>query len=250
MAGSRNTPCNERLEQRAAHDVFDIPTTKRQRAQVIGGECTSGRPGAQRPRHRRRAHSAQRRPGCRRRPGAQRPCHRRERVARGGDGSRAAPAAPPGAQVRSALGAERRAPSAERRARGGDQARRRRPGAQRPRHRRRARSARRRWLRASGCPTPHTTAGRLLPASATIKKKWVTSPGPGPLLTAIQRNLRCCLPAIYLLLTLIHAHLRAIYPHFTRNSPARYPPFTRTLRAIHLHFPAIHLQFTAVYLHL
>ena len=70
------------------------------------------------------------------------------------------------------------------------------------------------------------------------------------LLTAIQRNLRCCLPAIYLLLTLIHAHLRAIYPHFTRNSPARYPPFTRTLRAIHLHFPAIHLQFTAVYLHL
>ena len=81
----------------------------------------------------------------------------------------------------SAPSAERRAPSAERRARGGDQARRRRPGAQRPRHRRRARSARRRWLRASGCPTPHTTAGRLLPASATIKKKWVTSPGPDPL---------------------------------------------------------------------
>ena len=112
-----------------------------------------------------------------------------ERVARGGDGSRAAPAAPPGAQVRSALGAERRAPSAERRvpsARRRSDARRRRPGAQRPRHRRRARSARRRWLRASGCPTPHTTAGRLLPASATIKKKWVTSPGPGPLLIHVH----------------------------------------------------------------
>ena len=41
--------------------------------------------------------------------------------------------------------AERGAPNAEPGARGGDQPRRRRPGAQRPRHRRRTRSARRRW---------------------------------------------------------------------------------------------------------
>mgnify|MGYP004106543259 CR=1 FL=1 len=99
--------------QRTTSSTFPPP---RGNVRKLSGECTSGRPGAQRPRHRRRAHSAQRRPGCRRRPGAQRPCHRRERVARGGDGSRAAPAAPPGAQVRSALGAERRAPSAEREA--------------------------------------------------------------------------------------------------------------------------------------
>ena len=132
----------------------------------LSGGSTSGRPGAQRPRHRRRAHSAQRRPGCRRRPGAQRPCHRRRArsARRRWQPSRSGcPAWRTGAQR-----PRRRAPSAERRARGGDQARRRRPGAQRPRHRRRARSARRRWLRASGCPTPHTTAGRLLPASATI----------------------------------------------------------------------------------
>ena len=41
--------------------------------------------------------------------------------------------------------AERGAPNAEPGARGGDQPRRRRPGAQHPRHRRRTRSARRRW---------------------------------------------------------------------------------------------------------
>ena len=92
-------------------------------ARVIGGG-TCRRPGAQRPRHRRRARSARPRLGCRRRPGAQRPRHRRR--ARSAWRRWQPAAAPPGTQARSALGAQRRAPSAERVARGGDQARRRR----------------------------------------------------------------------------------------------------------------------------
>ena len=60
-AGARSAPCDKRLDQREAHDVFDIPTTKRQRAHVYGGGTTCRRPGAQRPRHRRRARSARRR---------------------------------------------------------------------------------------------------------------------------------------------------------------------------------------------
>ena len=36
--GARSAPCTERLEQREAHDVFDVPTTKRQRAQLSGGD--------------------------------------------------------------------------------------------------------------------------------------------------------------------------------------------------------------------
>ena len=88
------------------------------------GGNTCRRPGAQRPRHRRRARSAWPRPGCRRRPGAQRPRHRRR--ARSASRRWQPAAAPPGTQARSALGAQRRAPSAERVARGGGQARRRR----------------------------------------------------------------------------------------------------------------------------
>ena len=93
-------------------------------ARSYRGGTTCRRPGAQRPRLRRRARSARRRKGCRRRPGAQRPRpRRRARSAR----RRWQPAAAPlGTQARSALGAQRRAPSAERVARGGDQARRRR----------------------------------------------------------------------------------------------------------------------------
>ena len=91
---------------------------------VIGGGTTCRRPGAQRPRVRRRARSARRRKGCRRRPGAQRPRHRRR--ARSASRRWQPAAAPPGTQARSALGAQRRAPSAERVARGGGQARRRR----------------------------------------------------------------------------------------------------------------------------
>ena len=76
----------------------------------------------------------------------------------------------PGTQARSALGAQRRAPSAERVARGGDQARR----------RRRARSAHatgaERVARggascAAGMlaqPAARSNAGRLLPASAQL----------------------------------------------------------------------------------
>ena len=41
------------------------------------------------------------------------------------------------------------------------------------------------WLRASGCPTPHTTAGRLLPASATIKKNG------SPALALTELHVRC-----------------------------------------------------------
>ena len=80
-------------------------------ARVIGGG-TCRHPGAQRPRHRRRARSARRRLGCRRRPGAQRPRHRRR--ARSAWRLWQPAAAPPGTQARSALGAQRRAPSAER----------------------------------------------------------------------------------------------------------------------------------------
>ena len=123
-AGARSAHCIERPEQRAAHGAFNIPTTKRQRAHVYGGGTTCRRPGAQRPRHRRRARSAWPRPGCRRRPGAQRPRHRRR--ARSASRRWQPAAAPPGTQARSALGAQRRAPSAERVARGAGQARRRR----------------------------------------------------------------------------------------------------------------------------
>ena len=133
-AGARSAPCTKRLDRRKAHDVFDLPSIpRRQRAQpgehmwALGRaaptplvpsaqrEAATGlpyrRPGAQRPRHRRRARSARR---------------------------RWQPAAvPPGTQARSALGAQRCAPSAERRARsarrrsGSPQA----PGAQGPRGR-------------------------------------------------------------------------------------------------------------------
>jgi len=150
-AGARSAPCTKRLDRRKAHDVFDLPSIpRRQRAQpgehmwALGRaaptplvpsaqrEAATGlpyrRPGAQRPRHRRRARSARRRwqpaaapPGAARHTGAQRraPC------------------------------AVRRAPSARRRS-GSPQA----PGAQRPRHRRRARSARRRQLRAGMLAQP------------------------------------------------------------------------------------------------
>jgi hypothetical protein len=113
-----------RAARSAAHGVFDndMPTTKRHARVIGGGTCR--RPGTQRPRHRRRARSARPRLGCRRRPGAQRPRHQRRARS---VWRRWQPAAvPPGTQARSALGAQRRAPSAERVARGGDQARRRR----------------------------------------------------------------------------------------------------------------------------
>ena len=154
---------------------------------VIGGGTTCRRPGAQRPRVRRRARSARRRKGCRRRPGAQRPRpRRRARSAR----RRWQPAAAPlRTQARSALGAQRprrAAPCAERRARsarrrsGSPQA----PGAQRPRHRRRARSARRRQLWHAGAASTRCDAGRLLPASAALTTNIVVwpqtmSPAPG-----------------------------------------------------------------------
>ena len=122
---------------------------------VIGGAtctCTCRRPGAQRPCLRCRARSARRRLGCRRRPGAQRPRHRRR--ARSARRRWQPAAAPPGAArhtgaQRRAPCAVRRAPSARRRS-GSPQA----PGAQRPRHRRRARSARRRQLRAGMLAQP------------------------------------------------------------------------------------------------
>ena len=123
-------------------------------------------PGRAAPTPRRRARSARPRPGCRRRPGAQR-AHAigAERVARGGDGSQRL--CPARRKARSAL-----APSVERGARDGDQARCTRPGAQRPRHRSRARSARRGAGRAGGAPVcalSIVTTGRLLPASATLR---------------------------------------------------------------------------------
>ena len=145
MAGARNTRCNERLEQRAAHDVFDIPTTKNQRAQV-SGRVHSRRPGAQRQRHRRLALRARRRPGYRRRPGAQRPRHRRR--ARSARRRWQPAAAPPGTQARSALGAERREPSAERRAQ----------NAEREAAIRLAASARARSARAIGAPGDHPSS--------------------------------------------------------------------------------------------
>ena len=177
-AGARSARCTERLEQRKAHDVFDIPTIpRRQRAQPGEHMWRCGRSGVQRQALRLwcRARSARPRPGCR--IGAQAPGAARhlgaERVARGGDGSqrlrrlahrRAAPSA------RSALGAQRRAPSAERVARGGDQARR----------RRRARSAHATgaervarggaiWHAGTARASSRSSnAGRLLPASATL----------------------------------------------------------------------------------
>ena len=166
----RSAPCTERLEQREAQDVFDVPITKRQRAQVIGGGGTHvgararsahafgaervarggdlaatahRRPGAQRPRHRRRARSARRRW----QPAA------------------APPAAHTGAQrALCARSAVRRARSATWRS-GSPQA----PGTQRPRHGRRARSARRRQL---ACWRSHSTrwdvGGLCLLARATL----------------------------------------------------------------------------------
>ena len=116
-AGARSARCTERLEQRKAHDVFDIPTIpRRQRAQPGEHMWRCGRSGVQRQALRLwcRARSARPRPGCR--IGAQAPGAARhlgaERVARCGDGSqrlrrlahrRAAP---------SARSAVRRAPSA------------------------------------------------------------------------------------------------------------------------------------------
>ena len=166
-AGARSAPCTKRLDQRKAHDVFDIPTVpRRQRAQpgehmwALGRaaptplvpsaqrEAATGlpyrRPGAQRPRHQRRARSARRR---------WQPA-----------------AAPPGTQARSALGAQRRAPSAKRRARGGDQARRRRrarsahaAGAERV-----ARGGASWHAGAARASSRSSNAGRLLPAIATL----------------------------------------------------------------------------------
>ena len=161
------------LEQRKAHDVFDIPTIpRRQRAQPGEHMWALGR-AAPTPLVPTRARSARPRPY--RRPGPRRctPSRRRARSAR----RRWQPAAaPPGTQARSALGAQRprrAAPCAERRARsarrrsGSPQA----PGAQRPRHRRRARSARRRQLGMLAQParaSSRSSNGRLLPASATL----------------------------------------------------------------------------------
>ena len=126
----RSAPCTE---QREAHNVFDIPTTKRQRAQLSGGTHV----GAQA----RSAHAI----------GA-------ERVARGGDCSQRLPH-PVRHRARSTLGAGRVA-------RGGDQARRRRPGAQRSRHMRRARSATRRWQpAAAGCRPAAAQPAPLWPMS-------------------------------------------------------------------------------------
>ena len=41
-SAKRTKPSTERLEQREAHEVFDITTTKRQRAHVIGGGALVG----------------------------------------------------------------------------------------------------------------------------------------------------------------------------------------------------------------
>eukprot|EP00321_Phaeocystis_globosa_P009548 CAMPEP_0118846966 /NCGR_PEP_ID=MMETSP1162-20130426/92730_1 /TAXON_ID=33656 /ORGANISM="Phaeocystis Sp, Strain CCMP2710" /LENGTH=227 /DNA_ID=CAMNT_0006779157 /DNA_START=208 /DNA_END=889 /DNA_ORIENTATION=- len=41
-AGARSAPYTQRLEQREAHDAFDISSTKRQCAQVIGGAAHLG----------------------------------------------------------------------------------------------------------------------------------------------------------------------------------------------------------------
>ena len=110
-AGARGARCTERLEQRKAHDVFDIPTIpRRQRAQPGEHMWALGRapPTPLVPSAQREAATGlpYRRPGPRRCT----PSRRRERSARRRSGS----------------------PQA--------------PGAQRPRHRRRARSARRRQL--------------------------------------------------------------------------------------------------------
>ena len=143
---------------------------------------TCGRSGVQRLRLWCRARSARPRPGCR--IGAQAPGAARhlgaERVARGGDGSQRL-CAPPGTQARSALGAQRRAPS-------GDQA-------DQARRRRRARSAHatgaERVARgdaswhagAARASSRSSNAGRLLPASATLTSfvggLKTMSPAPG-----------------------------------------------------------------------
>ena len=122
-----------------------------------------------------------------RRPGPRRctPSRRRARSAR----RRWQPAAaPPGTQARSALGAQRRAPSAERVARGGDQARRRRrarsahaTGAERV-----ARGGASWHAGAARASSRSSNAGRLLPASATLTsfvggiKTMSPAPGRGP----------------------------------------------------------------------
>ena len=110
-AGAPSAPCAERLEQRKAHDIFDIPTNKRQCAQVIAEGAHVGA----------RARSAYAfgaelvaRGGSQAAAGAW-----AERVARRGDGSqrlprpvhrRAAPAAHPerGAPARNASGSAMR----------------------------------------------------------------------------------------------------------------------------------------------
>ena len=86
LGRTRSPSCTERLEQRAAHDVFVVPTTKRQRAQVIG-ENTCRRLGAQRPRH-----------------GAERAARGRDRAA---EGARPGRAARPRRRARSARRARR-----------------------------------------------------------------------------------------------------------------------------------------------
>ena len=108
---AKRAPCTE-LSSSAKRTTSSTSPPPRGNARVIGGG-TCRRPGARRPRHRRRARSARPRPGCRRRPGAQR-AHAigAERVARGGDGSQrlCRPA-----HRRAAPCAERRARSARRR---------------------------------------------------------------------------------------------------------------------------------------
>ena len=167
-AGARSARCTERLEQRKAHDVFDIPTIpRRQRAQPGEHMWALGRaaPTPLVPSAQREAATGlpYRRPGPRRCT----PSRRRARSAR----RRWQPAAaPPGTQARSALGAQRRAPSAERVARGGDQARRRRrarsahaTGAERV-----ARGGASWHAGAARASSRSSNAGRLLPASATL----------------------------------------------------------------------------------
>ena len=104
-AGARSAPCTQRLEQREAHDAYDIASTKRQYAQVIGGAASVG--ARARSAHRRRARSAKRQPGCRRRMGVARRATRRWQPA----------ADPPSAQ---AAAPSQRYPGAERERECGD----------------------------------------------------------------------------------------------------------------------------------
>ena len=172
-AGARSARCTERLEQRKAHDVFDIPTIPRRQTCATGGAHVAiWALGRAAPGPTPLVPSAQREAATGlpyRRPGPRRctPSRRRARSAR----RRWQPAAaPPGTQARSALGAQRRAPSAERVARGGDQVRRRRrarsahaTGAERV-----ARGGASWHAGAARASSRSSNAGRLLPASATL----------------------------------------------------------------------------------